>query len=475
MAIRFEIGQMERGAGMARDAAEAGSGERPFSLVRWFALLGLGCIAAAAIGSALLLTHFLTRQMLQRDAEVSADFTQSMVAVGQSFAYFEDRAAPDARQGLEAFLSNISQWPDVVRANVFAADGTVLWSSNAQLIGRRGSGTNLELASALNGHIAVQSGVIGETTKSEYTSFGIEAKGLRFVEAYLPVWDAERRRVIGVVEIYRLPASLFRSIDAGVRMVWAGALASAVFLYLTLFWMIRRADRQLRLQREQLVEAETMATVGAFASAVAHGVRNPLAAMRSSAELALEEPDATARQAMLTDILREADRLGRWVRDLLLGARGEAMAPGAVDVNALLAESARSFATVAGQRSIRLSLRSQLVPPAQAEAGLLARAIDNILANAIEATPQGGEVLIESRADRAHGLVEIRIADTGRGMPSVGGRRLIRPFHSTKPQGTGLGLVLARRIVASYAGSLLLESAEGRGTTVTIRLQPALG
>ncbi|GGC29912.1 hypothetical protein GCM10011504_05180 [Siccirubricoccus deserti] len=422
----------------------------------------------------MLLTHFLTRQMLQRDAEVSADFIQTMVAVGQSYEYFDHRAAPDARQGLEAFLNNVSQWPDVVRANVFAADGTVLWSSSARLIGRR-AGTNPDLASALAGRVEVQSGVIGQGGKSEHATFGPEAKGLRFVEAYLPVWDAERRRVIGVAEIYRLPASLFRSIDAGVRMVWAGALASAVFLYLTLFWMMRRADRLLRIQREQLVEAETLATVGAFASAVAHGVRNPLAAMRSSAELALEEKDETVRRAMLADILREADRLGRWVRDLLLGARGEAMAPGAVDVNALLQESARSFTAIAEQHGIRLVLRVRPVPPARAEAGLLARAVDNIIANAIEGTPRGGEVMIESRAERAQGPVEIRIADNGKGMQAAAGRGIARPFHSTKPHGTGLGLVLARRIVASYAGSLLLESAEGRGTTVTIRLQPALG
>jgi two-component system sensor histidine kinase HydH len=258
-------------------------------------------------------------------------------------------------------------------------------------------------------------------------------------------------------------------------MVWAGALASAVFLYLTLFWMMRRADRLLRIQREQLVEAETMATVGAFASAVAHGVRNPLAAMRSSAELALDETDEAARRTMLADILREADRLGRWVRDLLLGARDEAMAPGAVDVNALLEETARSFTAIAEQRSIRLSLRAQPVPSARAEAGMLARAIDNIVANAIEATPCGGAVMIESGTDRAQGLVEIRIADDGRGLSIEARRRVARPFYSTKPHGTGLGLVLARRIVASYAGSLVLESAEGRGTTVTIRLQPAVG
>jgi signal transduction histidine kinase len=330
------------------------------------------------------------------------------------------------------------------------------------------------LQRALAGGIAVEDGVILEATKPEYASFGAEAQGNRYMESYLPIWAEGSRRVMGVVEIYRVPNSLFRTIDQGVRMVWAATLASAGLLYATLFWMILRADRLLRSQREQLIEAETLATVGTFASAVAHGVRNPLASMRSSAELAIGEEDPAVRREMLGDILQEADRLEGWVRDLLLGARGEVLAPGAVSVNALLAESARSFGTLARQQDVRLTLRTPLVPSVRADAGPLGRAMDNIIANAIQAVPWGGEVVIETVADRARSMVEIRVADTGPGLSPDLVRRVARPFYSTKPQGTGLGLALARRIVASYGGTLVLDSATGRGTTVTIRLRTAL-
>ena len=451
--------------------ADSGAGQ-PFNLVRWFAWLGLLWVSVSAIGLACLLTSFLSAHMLQRDAEVSADFIRSEVIVKPAAEYFAGNASSAGTAQLEAFFASIAQMPDVVRANVYSADGTVLWSSNAALIGRRFH-SNRELQRALAGGIAVDHGVISPTIKPEYASFGAEAQGNRYMEAYLPIWAAGGQRVMGVVEIYRLPSSLFHTIDRGVRMVWAAVLASAGFLYAMLFWMIRRADRLLRSQRERLVEVETLATIGTFASAVAHGVRNPLAGMRSSAELAIDEEDAAARRAMLGDILREADRLEGWVRDLLLGARGEAMAPGAVALTALLEESARSFATLARQREVRLTLRTPPVPPVHAAAGPLGRAMDNIIANAIEAVPRGGEVLIETAADRDGSMVEIRVADTGPGLAPEVVRRVARPFYSTKPQGTGLGLALARRIVAGYAGTLALASAEGRGTTVTIRLRTA--
>lgn len=447
--------------------------DQPFNLVRWFAGLGLLWVSISAVGLASLLASFLSAHMLQRDAEVSADFIRSEVIVKPAAEYFAGNASSAGTAQLEAFFSSIAQMPDVVRANVYSADGTILWSSNPELIGRRSLG-NHELQRALAGGIAVEQGVISEAIKPEYASFGAEAQGNRYMEAYLPIWAEGNRRVMGVVEIYRLPTSLFRTIDQGVRMVWAAALASAGFLYTMLFWMIRRADRLLRSQREQLIEAETLATVGTFASAVAHGVRNPLASIRSSAELAIGEEDPIVRREMLGDILREADRLEGWVRDLLLGARGEAMAPGAVAVNALLEESARSFASLVRDRDVRLILHLAPVPAVRAEAGLLGRAMDNIIANAIEAVPRGGEVVIETAAGRDRAMVEIRVADTGPGLSPELVRRLARPFYSTKPKGTGLGLALARRIVASYAGTLALDSAEGRGTTVTIRLRTAM-
>lgn len=458
---------------------------RPFDVARWFAVLSLVCVLASAAGSALVLSRFLTNHMLERDAAVSAEFVGSIVRAERTWSWFADPASAEAHPALESFFNHVAQLPGVVRANVFAADGTVIWSSNAGLVGRRFTG-NRELDQALAGRIMVETGSAADLPKAEHVALDAEADGARFMEAYLPVWNADRCAVIGVVEIYRLPLALFRAIDEGVRLVWLSAGAGAALLYGALSWLVCRARRAIRDQQARLVEAEALAAVGAVASAVAHGIRNPLASIRTAAELAAEEEERERARECLTDIQRECDRVEGWVRDLLLHARGEVVAPGAVDVNALLRESARSFAAAAERQRVRLELRPGAVPAARGNPGPLAQAIDNLVANAIEAMPEGGALVLETRAAEAGRAVEIRVADSGTGLPEAllaaaaagaRGRRAAaaRPFFSTKARGTGLGLALARRIVGRYAGTLRLESAVGRGTTATIRLPAAVG
>jgi signal transduction histidine kinase len=276
--------------------------------------------------------------------------------------------------------------------------------------------------------------------------------------------------VVGVVEIYRVPDALFRAIDEGVRLIWISAGLSAALLYVALFGIALRARQAMARQQERLLEAEALAAVGAVASAVAHGIRNPLASIRSSAELAVVE-DRAGTLECLGDIQREADRVEGWVRDLLLQARGEAVAPGAVDAGLLLAESCRSFAAAAARQGIAIEQAPGAgVPAVRAEAGALGQAIDNLIANAIEAMPEGGQLRLATALATDRRMVEIIVEDTGAGMPEDGGRL----FFSTKARGTGLGLVLTRRMLERQSGTLRLENRPGGGTTAIIRLPMAM-
>jgi signal transduction histidine kinase len=457
---------------MSASAVTKGSGplgapglRRGFDLLRWFALVSLACVLAFGAGTAILLTRFLTNEMLQRDAGISAEFVQSIVEAERSWAWFADPASSDARMPLDSFFNHVSTLPGVVRANVFAPDGTVLWSSNPAMIGRRFD-DNHHLAATLRGRITVES---GDVPKSEHVALASDAAGRRFTEAYLPIWDETRGRVVGVVEIYRVPDALFAAIDAGVRQVWLAAALGMALLYAALFGIALRARRLMARQQQLLVEAEALSAIGAVASAVAHGIRNPLSSIRSSAELGQVEDAERARQCFV-DIEREADRVERWVRDLLIQARGEAIAASAVDMNLLLAESARTFEVAAARQGVAVRVEPAPVPKARGDAGALGQALDNLVANAIEAMPEGGALSLSTALGR-DGQVEVVITDTGGGLPEEfrAGSGL---FFSTKPRGTGLGLVLTRRILERQAGSLSLESA-GRGTRAVIRLPVA--
>jgi signal transduction histidine kinase len=440
---------------------------RPFVFARWFMTLSLACVVLSAVGTALVLSRFLTEHMLQRDAEVSAEFIESIVRAERTWDWFANPDRVDARSPLDSFFNHVAQMPGVVRANVYQRDGRVLWSSDPAVIGRQFS-DNPELEQAFAGRVLVEHGAV-DPTKPEHVALDTATGGSRFMEAYLPVWDADRQSVVGVVEIYRLPQALFRAVDQGVRLVWMSSVAGAALLYLALAWLVRRAGRAIREQQERLVEAESLAAIGAVASAVAHGIRNPLASMRSSAELAADEGTAEAAREAFADIVREADRLEGWVRDLMLQTRGEQVVPEMVALLPLLRESLQSLAPLAERRGVRLELDAQDAPRILGTPGALAQAIENILGNAVEASPDGGAVTVGVRPAEAGRLVEIRIADSGPGLPPGLSRAGPTRFFSTKPRGTGLGIALARRIIGGHGGSIALTSSS-RGTIATIRL-----
>jgi signal transduction histidine kinase len=444
-------------------ALGAPSARRGFNLVRWFVLVSLVCVVVSGAGTAALLDRFLTERMLSHDAELTADFLQGVVDSERRWNWFGDGSP-----GGEDFFELVARLPGVVRANVFGRDGTLLWSTNPDLIGQRFE-ANPALDRALRGRTSVEAGT---EPKAEHLALDRDVGGRRFTEAYLPVRDEARRAVIGVVEIYRLPDTLFQAIDEGVQRVWLAAGGGMALLYLALFGIARRAHRLILRQHQRLVEAEALSAIGAVASAVAHGIRNPLASIRSSAELGQVE-DAEGVERCFADIQREADRVERWVRDLLAQTRGEAVVPAAVDVNLVLAESARTLTSSAARQGVAIATERGGVPRALADAGALGQAFDNLIANAIEAMPEGGRLLLSTRAAPDGHQVEIAIADTGPGLPKevLHGDAL---FFSSKPRGSGLGLMLTRRILERHGGSLALESGPG-GTRAVIRLPVAEG
>lgn len=441
-----------------------------FDLLRWFAVTSLVCVVMFGSGSALLLGRALTRNTLERDAAVSAAFLESIIRAEETWSYFADPGSAAAKEPLESFFNHVSRMPGVVRANVYAPDGTVLWSSDASLVGRRFQ-DNEELQEALKGHIVVESGEVGDH-KEEHVALPPGAGGRRFMEAYLPVRNAARTQVIGVVEIYRLPEKLFEAIDRDLRLVWMTIGAGATLLYGALFLVVAYARRVMSRQQEQLVEAEALAAIGAIASTVAHGLRNPLASIRSSAELARVEDDPE-RDRCLSDIMRESDRLDGWVRDLLLQAREEAIAGAKTDANRLLEISAGDHAAAAQRQGVHIAVRPGPIPPVRGNAGALQPALDNLVLNAIEAMPHGGQLVLETAVTDGGRHVEIRVSDNGGGLPPALRGGAPRLFYSTKSRGTGLGLVLTRRIVQGFGGSLRLDRAAGGGTAAIIVLPVA--
>jgi signal transduction histidine kinase len=206
-----------------------------------------------------------------------------------------------------------------------------------------------------------------------------------------------------------------------------------------------------RLTRE-LDEKERLAALGRVAAGIAHEVRNPLAAMKLRADLAQSSGEASPAIAKdLKDIGAEISRLDRLVGDLLVVAGRRVGVRAKTDIGQLVETRVRLLAAWAATMNVKVEATGSATLDVDADAVI--RAIDNLLRNAIEASSAGGlvQASVEARAD---GSVVVTVVDRGAGVPGDRVPRLFEPFFTTKPEGTGLGLALARAVAQAHGGSL---------------------
>jgi len=453
----------------ADDRRQPRSGRLQFNLMRWFSLTALLSVAAVSIVAALALSAFLTERMIRQEAALTAGFVRSIVASENAYGFFLGYPKTTDPVAGDIFM-HMTQMPDVVRTNVYSPKRQMIWSSDTPLIGRYFD-HNDELEEALNAALVVHSGIVDRERlpKSEHRDF--DAGVHQFVESYIPIFDQQSRQVIGVVELYKVPRDLFDAIRSGERLIWLAALAAGLFLYAALFWIVRRAHWIIERQREQLIESEALAVVGEMGSAVAHGLRNPLSSIRSSAELALSgELPADARE-YTGDIVAQVDRLEGWIRQLLTYARPANAQIEAVDINAVLSDTLDAYRhdLERQQTACRLELAPDL-PAVRGEATMFGQLIGSLIANASEAMPHGGEIVLRSRADAAAGVI-VEVVDSGPGMAPEKVDSVFKPFFTTKQKGLGLGLPLVRRVIERLGGAVEFTSEVGVGTRVRLYLR----
>lgn len=450
----------------------ATSGEQHFPLTRWFAVVGALSIGVFSLGMGWLLSAFLATRMLERDAAVGRDFVQS-IANTQQIAVF--LASPQAKDepppSVTEFFAHVAAMPDVIRANVYAPDRHVLWSSRPELIGQSFD-ANDELDRALTGQVVVNQEDADEQEQAKAEHQGLQGEAAQYVENYLPVYEEQSRRLIAVIEVYRRPDALFEAIDSGQRLIRTGALAGGLFLFLVLVWFVRRTEHVLDQQRHRLVEAETLAAVGEMSAAVAHSIRNPLASIRSSAELQREL--GQDESGLHAEITHNVDRIEHLVRTLLNYSREPAEHLSGTALGPVLSEAARRFAPDLTARGCLLD--ADFAPELGSVAGdpvVLAQLFNSLLANAAEATEDGGRVRLVARCDGQ--TVRVEVHNTGAGIEPQHLADIYKPFFTTKPRGLGLGLPLAKRIVQRLGGSIDIGSEVGQGTVVTIELPRVVG
>ena len=232
----------------------------------------------------------------------------------------------------------------------------------------------------------------------------------------------------------------------------------------------RLVEENVRLER-QLAQGERLAALGQMAATVAHEVKNPLSAIKSIAEVMREDEGLSADYARdLKLIVGETDRLSRSVTQLLSFARitPSSISPSRADE--LVGTVVELFKAEAAERGIETVCRTHTQAVMDGSASAAIRdALSNLLINAMQATPAGGNITVEAGTERK--TLVVSVTDSGPGISQELRERIWEPFFTTRQRGTGLGLAIVRKRTEEAGGTAMLAPPQnGEGARFELRV-----
>lgn len=272
------------------------------------------------------------------------------------------------------------------------------------------------------------------------------------------------REIMSPVAQLRASLARARAGDAGARVGLAtggefGHLAASVDA------LLARAQTRERA----LVEQAGFAQVGALAAEVGHEIKRPLAGIKSAIELIGQEyAMSEGERALLARVEDQLTQVDRTVKDLLSLAKPVGLVAQPTPLVAVIDAALVRLSGTPGTERVVIERDYGADPVIMGDAARLEQAIVNLAGNALEAMPDGGTLRVATRT--AGSDVEVTVTDTGIGIPARNLEQILKPFFSTKPHGTGLGLPLVARIVDAHGGRMWVESEVGKGTTFHVTL-----
>jgi len=245
-----------------------------------------------------------------------------------------------------------------------------------------------------------------------------------------------------------------------------------------LYWLLRDLTERKRVE-ETLRRTESLALLGKLAAGVSHEIRNPLGAIVLHMDILEEElqdlmPEWPAQIAEpLADVRTQLTRLGDLVQDYLSLARLASLQREPADIGTFVDDVLKEVAPQVAKCGITLRREGPTsLGQVALHANTFRRVLLNLVQNALDAMPQGGTLTLRGWQTASH--VHLDICDTGAGIPAEQLAQIFEPLYTTKPAGTGLGLYMAREIVAAHDGEIRVTSQVGSGTTFTVTL-PLVG
>jgi signal transduction histidine kinase len=293
--------------------------------------------------------------------------------------------------------------------------------------------------------------------------------GPAYQHPLIPVWNAVMLFVFFFVVVWLLTA--FRSSHYHLERTVACRTAAL------------RSEMEERKRLEQAkLQGERLAVVGSMAAHVAHEIRNPLGSISINLDLVERELSAFANsngssanecRELLHEIRLQVSRIRQVLQEYLRFARMPKSERGAVSLNGFLEEKLNFVQPLLDQKHVELRrMLDPNLPPVCVDAEQLWEAVLNLIRNALDAMPDGGNLTVTAQRHGAEALISI--SDNGRGMTEEEARHLFVPFFTTKSDGTGLGLAYTQRVINEHGGRIDCATARGKGSTFSIQLPLAV-
>jgi two-component system, NtrC family, sensor histidine kinase HydH len=446
------------------------------SLTTRFAVHSLICIGIMTVALWFLVSNYLINGILRREWETTAQFVRTEV---REFLTAEDFTTKDRKPvgpKFAALLRHITLMPDILRFNVYNPQGVAIWAAVDKKLVGRSFADNDKLQEAIQGKV-----VANMSSLSQKENVSERDSSKKVVEVFIPIYSEVTRELLGVMEIHKRADSIDRDIREARIVVLLGALCGGLLLYLSLFAIVRQAARKIKEQEENLLKVQSdlvasqrMAAVGEIAAAVAHGIGNPLSSIRAAAQVAkLDYDECEGRDLQqktlttLDEIIQQVDRVQKRMRGLLNFAKPMEPRQTPVEINSLLSDIVDVLRPRFGEAGVTLQLDlEKSLPKAQLDANHVEQIFMGLITNALEATPKGGRVTIRTNAFKGNGpttSINISIEDTGEGIPVDSRERVFDPFFTTKPDGTGIGLPLAKKFVERNGGKIIVSDGTSGG------------
>ena len=235
----------------------------------------------------------------------------------------------------------------------------------------------------------------------------------------------------------------------------------------------QRQSEQISMMEHQLRAADRLAIVGELTASLAHEVRNPLGAIRGAVEIIRDEAPSELKESEFFSILiNETERLNQVVENYLGFARKKGRKGGLFDFN----ESLKNILIMLGAqaRKTQIIFRSELPEISckiSGDSNQFWQVVINILLNAIQAMPDGGDIFIKAEIIKNdERKIRLSIRDQGQGMNEEQMKNIFRPFYTTKTNGSGLGLSIVKRIVDEHKWLIDVKSSPGKGTEFVLEI-----